>query len=78
MAALNNIDTSSSNEESSEEDETQAKNTKKAKDFTGLCFMEDDNNDDSDLELDPSVVLPSYDLLSIQVDTLNDALVSQD
>lgn len=78
VAALSDIDTSSCEEDSSEEDEPQAKNKKKAKDFTGLCFMADDHNDDSDPELDPSEVLPSYDQLSIQVDTLNDALVSQD
>lgn len=77
-AALSDIDTSSREEDSFEEDELQAKNKKKAKDFIGLCFMADDHNDDSDPKLDPSEVLPSYDQLSIQVDTLNDALVSQD
>ena len=49
---------------------------KKNTDFTDLCFMAYDN--DSDSELDSSEASPSYDQLSIQVNTLNDALVSQD
>ncbi|XP_062197271.1 rhamnogalacturonan I rhamnosyltransferase 1-like [Phragmites australis] len=56
VAALSDIDTSSSEEKSLKEDEPQAKNKKKAKDFTDICFMADDNNDDSDPELDPSKV----------------------
>ena len=75
MVAPSNIVTSSSEEESSEEDEPQVKSKKKAKDLTGLYFMANDNNN-SDPELDPTEVLPSYNQLSIQVDTLNDALVS--
>ena len=60
VAALRNIDISSSEVESSEEDEPQVKSKKKAKDLTSLCFMEDDNND-NDPKLDPSELLPSYD-----------------
>ncbi|KAM0913209.1 hypothetical protein ACQ4PT_012310 [Festuca glaucescens] len=79
VAALSDIDTSSSEEESSEEGDPQAKNKKKAKVFTGICSMADDNNNNnSDTELDPSKVTPSYDQLSVQVDNLNDALISQD
>ena len=53
------------------------KNNKKAKNFTSLYLMAGDNNN-NDPKLDPSEVLPSYDQLYIQVNTLNDALVSQD
>ena len=59
VVALSDIDTSSSEDESSEEEEPSIKNKKKIKDFTGLCFMADNN--DNDPELDSSEVSPSYD-----------------
>ena len=65
MTALSGINTSSSSEESSEEEEPQMKSKKKAKDFTGLYFMADDNDNDSDPELDSFEILSYYVQLSI-------------
>ena len=75
VAVLSDIDTFSNEEESLEEEQA-VKNKRKTKDFTGLCFIADNN--DNDPGHDPSEVLPSYDQLYAQVDTLNDALISHD
>ena len=72
---LSDIDTSSSEDESSEEEVQPVKNKKKNKDFTSLCFMADENDD---LEPDSHEVQPFYDQLSVEVDRLTDMLVSQD
>ena len=52
------------------------KNKKNVKDFTDIYFMVDNNDNNPDL--DSFEVSPSYNQLSIQIDTLNDTLVSQD
>ncbi|XP_062195219.1 uncharacterized protein LOC133898510 [Phragmites australis] len=60
VAALSDNDTSSG----SEEEEPPVKSKTKNKDFTDLCFMADDNNNDT--KFDPSEVSPSYNQPSIQ------------
>ncbi|KAG8056468.1 hypothetical protein GUJ93_ZPchr0002g25322 [Zizania palustris] len=80
VMALGDIDTSSIEESSSDEEEEstreEEKKEKKARDFTGLCFMADNTHNGD--ELDSSEVPLSYDQLSIKVDELNEVVLGQD
>ncbi|GJN23996.1 hypothetical protein PR202_gb11700 [Eleusine coracana subsp. coracana] len=79
VAALSDVDLTSSEGLSSSEEEVEKPRVKRKDDFTGLCFMaKNDHDTDSGSDSDTSEVPPTLDELSSELDHLGDVLLMQD
>ncbi|GJN24312.1 hypothetical protein PR202_gb12048 [Eleusine coracana subsp. coracana] len=79
VAALSDVDLTSSEGLSSSEEEVEKPRVKRKDDFTGLCFMaKNDHDTDSESDSDTSEVPPTLDELSSELDHLRDVLLMQD
>ncbi|GJM84700.1 hypothetical protein PR202_ga00393 [Eleusine coracana subsp. coracana] len=79
VAALSDVDLTSSEALTSSEEEVEKPRVKRKDDFTGLCFMaKNDHDTDSSSDSDTSEVPPTLDELSSELDYLRDVLLMQD